>query len=120
MNAPRVATVSSYLKAEPKALQPALKRLRETILEAVPKLEEKISYGMPTFKHKGKNMIHFAAYKTHIGLYPGPIAIRAFAKELAKYETAKGTIRFPLEKPLPYLLIARIAKASAQRIDAKK
>jgi len=72
--------------------------------------EEKMSYAIPTFTVGGKNLVHFAAFKTHIGFYPGPSGIAAFARELKAYKTSKGAVQFPLDKPLPLALITRIVK----------
>ena len=89
---------------------------------AAPAAQEKISYQMPTFFLKG-NLVHFAAFKSHIGFYPAPSGILAFKKELAVYETAKGSIKFPIDRPLPLKLIARIVKfrvGENLKIAAKK
>jgi uncharacterized protein YdhG (YjbR/CyaY superfamily) len=93
----------------PKDIQNKLKDLRATIKKAAPKAEEKISYAMPTFALHG-NLVHFAAFKNHIGFYPAPRAIEEFKKELAGYEGSKGTVQFPLDKPLPLALIAKMVK----------
>lgn len=83
--------------------------MRKVISEAAPEAVEKISYQMPTwFLHK--NLVHFAAYKTHIGFYPAPSGIEAFNEELARYKGAKGSVQFPIKEPLPYELITRIVK----------
>jgi uncharacterized protein YdhG (YjbR/CyaY superfamily) len=86
------------------------------ILKATPHAEEKISYQIPTFKLKGKNLIHFAAYKKHIGFYPTPSGITAFKAELESYECAKGSVKFPLDKPLPLELILRMVKFRVEEI----
>jgi uncharacterized protein YdhG (YjbR/CyaY superfamily) len=80
-----------------------------TLKESAPDAKEKISYQMPTFVLHG-NLVHFAAYKNHIGLYPTPSGINAFQHELSEYKGAKGSIQFPIEKPLPYQLISKIVK----------
>ncbi len=92
-----------------KAVQEKLQGMRKTIHAAAPEAEEKISYQMPTFYLKG-NLVHFAAFKNHIGFYPVPSGILAFKKELSAYATSKGGVRFPLDRPLPLALIARIVK----------
>jgi len=79
-----------------------------TIQTAVPEAEEAISYGMPTFKLNGKNLVHFAAWKNHIGFYATPSGNVAFKKELSKYEGAKGSVKFPFDEPIPYALIKKI------------
>lgn len=109
-----VETIPEYIKAQPKELQGRLRAMRALVRAAAPKAEEAISYGMPTYKQEG-NLVHFAGWKTHIGFYPGPVAIKAFAKELSKYELTKGTIQLPLNAPLPEKLIKRIV---AYRIKA--
>ncbi len=102
-------TIDEYMSNFPKDAQATLDQLRQVIKEAAPEAKEKISYGIPTFTFHG-NLVHFGAYDTHIGFYPGSGGIEAFKDELAPYETSKGTIRFPLDKPLPLDLIARITK----------
>lgn len=90
-------------------MQPILRQLQKTIREAIPEAKEKISWSMPTF-WKGRNLIQFAASRKHIGLYPGPEAVEVFADRLAAYSTSKGTIRLPLNQPMPLELIADIAR----------
>ncbi|NUM25358.1 MAG: DUF1801 domain-containing protein [Candidatus Buchananbacteria bacterium] len=102
-------TIDAYIKTFPKNVQATLKKLKSEIKLIAPKAEETINYGIPTFKLNG-NLVHFAAYKTHIGFYPGSFAIKKFAADLAKYEVAKGTVRFPLDKPLPLSLIKKIVR----------
>ena len=84
-----------------------LQKIRQTILKSAPEASEKLSYGVPSFVLKGGSIM-YATFKTHIGLYPEPVVIKAFAKELKDYETAKGTIKFPLDKPIPFDLIGKI------------
>jgi uncharacterized protein YdhG (YjbR/CyaY superfamily) len=105
--------VDAYIADFPSEVQESLQKLRATIMKAVPGLTEAIKYGIPTFVLK-RNLIHFAAYKNHIGLYPGSKAVENFKKELAKYELSKGTIRLPLDKPLPLGLITKITKFNAK------
>ena len=102
-------TVAEYIREQPEAVQPILRQLQETIREAIPNAKEKISWSMPTF-WKGCNLIQFAASQKHIGLYPGPEAVEAFADRLEGYPTSKGTIRLPLNQPMPLELIADIAR----------
>ncbi|MBP7831757.1 MAG: DUF1801 domain-containing protein [Candidatus Pacebacteria bacterium] len=102
-------TTPEYIASYPKEVQALLKKVRATIKKAAPKAEEKIGYGIPTFTLNG-NLVHFGGFKTHIGFFPGPAGITAFEKDLAKYKTTKGTIQFPLDKPLPLGLIAKIVK----------
>jgi len=100
-------SIDEYIATFPAEMQKILEELRATIKAAAPEAEEKISYQMPTFALKG-NLVHFAAYKNHIGFYPTPNGIEAFKQELSVYEGAKGSVRFPIEKPLPLELISKI------------
>ena len=102
-------TIDEYIAAQDETVGLRLERLRSVIHEAIPDAEEKISWSMPTF-WKGKNLIHFAAFKKHIGLYPGDEAIAVFAENLAGFEVSKGTIRIRHNQELPEELIAEIAK----------
>ncbi len=104
-----VKNIDTYIKQFPAPVKEKLTTLRKLIHTLAPKAEEAIKYGMPTFVLHG-NLIHFAAFKKHMGLYPAPSAIRAFKKELASYTTSKGAIQFPLDKPLPLALIKKIVK----------
>ncbi len=113
METNKATTIDEYIRSSPKSTQLLLEQMRATISKAVPKAGEKISYQMPAFTLAG-NLVHFAAYKHHIGFYPGAGAIIEFNKELTAYELSKGTVRFPLDKPLPLELIARIAQYLAQ------
>lgn len=103
-------SIDEYITNFPEEVQKKLRELRATIRASAPDAEEKISYQMPTFALKG-NLVHFAAYKKHIGFYPTPSGIQAFKDELSVYEGAKGSIRFPIDKPLPLELISKIVKA---------
>ena len=102
-------TIEEYILGQPEEVQPILQQLQETIHAAIPNAKEKISWSMPTF-WKGCNLIQFAASQKHIGLYPGPEAVAAFADRLTPYSTNKGTIRLPLGRPMPLELIADIAR----------
>ena len=101
--------IDEYIAGWPKDVQKTLQKIRMTIRKAAPAAEEAISYQMPTFKLNG-NLIHFAAYKNHIGLYPAPRAIEKFKEQLKRYEGGKGTIRLQLDEPIPYDLISKIVK----------
>ncbi|HKZ43744.1 MAG TPA: DUF1801 domain-containing protein [Anaerolineales bacterium] len=104
------STVAEYIQSFPQEIQDKLEIIRETIRSCVPEgTTEKISYQMPTFYLEG-NLVHFAAYKNHIGFYPTPNGIQAFENELSKYESGKGSAQFPLDKPLPLDLIKKIVK----------
>lgn len=99
--------IDQYISIFPEDIQEILQEIRSTIQQAAPGAEETISYQMPTFKLKG-NLVHFAAYKKHIGFYPAPSGIERFKNRLTDYETSKGAIRFPLDKPIPLDLISDI------------
>jgi len=115
--------IDEYIAGFPDDVQEKLQKIRMTIRQAAPDAEEKISYQMPTFYLKG-NLVHFAAFKKHIGFYPTPTGTEKFQKELAAYKVAKGTARFPLDKPVPYDLISEIVRfrvrENLDRADAKQ
>jgi len=99
--------IDEYIAGFPIEVQHILQEIRSTIREAAPEAGETISYQMPTFTLHG-NLVHFAAYKRHIGFYPAPSGIEKFKKEIAVYKWAKGSVQFPLDQPIPYDLISRI------------
>ena len=101
--------IDEYLDRFPKEVQQLLEKMRGTIRHAAPTAKEAISYGIPTFKLNG-NLVHFAAFKSHIGFYPTPSAITAFKKELSAYKGAKGSVQFPFDRPLPLRLVTRMVK----------
>lgn len=101
--------IDEYIAGFPEDIQVILKKIRETIRKAAPDAEETIKYQMPTFTLDG-NLVHFAAFKNHIGFYPIPTGIEKFKKELSIYEGGKGSVKFPLDKPIPYQLISDIVK----------
>lgn len=103
------ATIDEYIALFPQDVQVILNRIRAIIREEAPQAQEKISYQMPTFYLNG-NLVHFAAFKRHIGVYPTPTGIEAFQDELAAYKWAKGSVQFPLDQPIPYELIRRIVQ----------
>jgi uncharacterized protein YdhG (YjbR/CyaY superfamily) len=102
-------TIDEYISGFPTSVQKILSQLREIIREVAPEAEETISYGIPTFKLNG-NLVHFDAFKNHIGFYPTPSAIDAFNEELSPYKHAKGSVQFPMEKPIPFDLVRKIVK----------
>ncbi len=102
-------TIDEYIAGFPPEVQVILEKVRTTIRKAAPGAEETIKYRMPTFTLKG-NLVHFAAFKSHIGFYPIPTGIEAFKKELSVYKQGKGSVQFPIDKPLPLNLITRIVK----------
>lgn len=104
-----ISTIDAYISSFPKDVQAALIQVRDTIRASAPKAEETIKYGIPTFVLHG-NLVHFGGYKSHIGFYPAPSGIEAFKKELSVYKSAKGSVQFPLDKPLPLSLITKIVK----------
>ena len=102
-------TIDNYINEQSEDIRPLLYELRNTLRATLPFAEERISWSMPTYWHK-HNIIHFAAFKKHLGLYPGPDAIVHFSDQLQEYAKSKGAIQFPYNKPLPLLLIAQIAR----------
>lgn len=103
----RYKSIDDYISTFPPNIQEILITLRKVIQESAPFAEEKISYQMPTFAFHG-NLVHFAAYKNHIGFYPGSRAIEIFKDKLSEYKSSKGAVQFPIEKNLPYDLISEI------------
>lgn len=101
------ATVDAYIRAQPKQIQPTLEKMRQTIMTSVPGGTEAMKYGLATCVYHG-NLVHFGAFKNHIGFYPAPSGIKKFTKELAPYSVSTGAIQFPLNKPLPFALIKKI------------
>lgn len=121
MAMPRYDSVDDYITAQPKTVQRLLKQMRATIRKAVPEAVESISYGIPTFKLRGRPLLYFAAWKEHLSLYPSNARLVArFKKELAPYEVnGKGTIRLPITEPVPPALIAGIARFRAMEVGTK-
>jgi uncharacterized protein YdhG (YjbR/CyaY superfamily) len=114
-------TIDEYIAVFPKDVQSVLQELRQVIRASAPEAEEAISYGMPAFKLHGRSLVFFAAWKSHVGFYPGgSSAIEAFKKELAPYKHAKGSIQFPLDKPVPFDLVKKIVKFRAKENKSKK
>lgn len=112
-------TVEEYIAAFPKNIQSILEGVREAIRDSAPHGQEVIVYGIPTFKLNG-NLVHFAAYKNHIGFYPGgPSAIEVFKSKLSRYSLSKGTIRFPLDEPIPLELVKEIVKFRVKENESK-
>ena len=102
--------IDEYIATFPRETQVLLEQVLSTIRKAAPDAEEAISYQMPTFRLNGTNLVHFAAYKNHIGFYPTPSGIEAFKKELSVYDGAKGSVQFPIDQPMPLGLITKIVK----------
>lgn len=101
--------IDEYIQIFPQDIQKILEEIRETIKKTAPEATEKISYGMPTFYLEG-NLVHFAAYDHHIGFYATPTGHEKFQKELSQYKSGKGSVQFPIEKPMPFDLIREIVK----------
>lgn len=111
MNNPsgQATTIDAYIAAFPEDIQERLQAIRATIRAAAPEATEAISYGMPTFRLYG-NLVHFAAFKNHIGFYPAPSGIENFKEQLVSYKTSKGALQFPLDRPIPHELVAEIVR----------
>ena len=109
MNKAVPKNIDEYIADYPANIQKLLEQVRAAIKEAAPKAEEKIGYGIPTFTLNG-NLVHFGAYKTHIGFYATPTGHEAFKKELAVYKQGKGSVQFPIDQPMPLKLINQIVK----------
>ena len=101
-------TIEEYIEKQPEEVRPFLNQVRDALRKTLPDAKEKISWSMPTY-WDGKNIIHFAGFKKHIGIYPGPQAVEYFAPKLAGYKTSKGAIQFPYARPIPLELITEIA-----------
>ena len=101
MNSSKPNTIDDYISGFSKDIQVILQEVRKTIKAAAPGAEEAIRYAIPTFVLNGKNLVHFAAFKNHIGFYPIPSGIKAFEKELAVYKQGRGSVQFPLNRPMP-------------------
>ena len=108
-NQPEPRTIDEYILSFPPDVQEILQKIRAIIHAIAPDAQETIKYRMPTFTLNG-NLVHFAAYKNHIGFYPVPTGIEAFKEELSAYEGGKGSVQFPLDQPIPYDLIRRIVE----------
>ena len=111
-------TIDEYIDGFPPDVQAILRKMRETIRKAAPKAEEAINYQMPTYVLHG-NLVHFAAFKSHIGFYPTPSGIEKFKAEIARYTWAKGSVQFPLDQPIPYALVTKIVKFRVKEVAAK-
>lgn len=113
-------TIDEYIKTFPKDVQTILVKIRKVIGKAAPDAVEGISYGLPAFTLNGKPLVYFGAWKKHIGFYATPAGNVAFKKELSVYQGAKGSVQFPLDEPMPYDLIEKIAKFRVREVGAKK
>ena len=120
----KIISIDDYIAAFPNDMQKLLKKVRTTIKAAAPGAEEKISYGIPTFTLNGRYLIYFAGWKNHISIYPIPVGSEAFNRQVSKYVAGKGTLKFPIDKPLPITLITKIVKLKVseklKKTDTKK
>lgn len=107
--------IDEYISAFPEEIQAMLQKIRTTISKVAPGATEDIKYAIPTFVLNGKNLVHFAAFKHHIGFYPTPVGIKSFEKELSKYKQGKGSVQFPLDQPMPLKLITEIVEFNVER-----
>jgi uncharacterized protein YdhG (YjbR/CyaY superfamily) len=114
----RPKTINEYINAAPKEARSKLREMRKCIRAAAPGAEESLKWGMPAFSYQ-RILVTFAAFKHHIGFYPTPPAVKAFAKELLRFKTAQGSIQFPLDKPLPLPLIRRITAFRVRESNEK-
>jgi uncharacterized protein YdhG (YjbR/CyaY superfamily) len=112
--------IDEYIAAFPKETQQVLRQIRTTIRRAAPGAEETISYAIPCFNLEGHYLIYFAGYKKHVSVYPAPRGDKAFKEELAQYKGGKGTVQFPLDKPIPYDLITRMVKFKIKQRQEEK
>lgn len=123
MKSPPAENIDAYIADFPENIRKMLKTIRATIRKAAPKAEETIKYAMPTFTLDG-NLIHFAAYQKHIGMYPVPTGVPGWDEALAPYVTGRGSLQLPLDRPMPLTLISKIvkfnAKRNAEKMKAKK
>ena len=118
--ATQFGTIDEYIDTFPADVQQILESIRQTIRAAAPESIETISYQMPTFKWNGGSLIHFGAWKNHIGLYPIPEGNAEFAKAIAPYVKGKGTVRFPIRKPIPYDLVQAMVTFRMKAISAQR
>ena len=110
--------IDEYIAGFPRDVQQVLKQIRATIKKVAPDAEEAIKYQVPTFV-LNENLVHFAAFKNHIGFYPTPSGIAAFKEELSRYESAKGSVQFPIDEPMPLSLIGKIVKFRVKEARAR-
>ncbi len=115
----KVENIDDYISDFPDETQKYLNEMRELIRKLAPDSVESISYAIPTFSLNGKYLVYFAGFKNHIGLYPTPVGMEAFKEELLNYKTGKGSVQFPLNKPLPIALITKIVKYQIEQNEIK-
>jgi uncharacterized protein YdhG (YjbR/CyaY superfamily) len=118
--AKKFESMNEYIESFPKNVQVTLEKLRDTVRKAAPKAVESISYDMPTFKLDGKRLVYFSAWKSHVGFYSIPEGNAAFRNELSRFEGPKGSLRFPLDQPIPYDLVKKIVVLRVKEIREKE
>jgi uncharacterized protein YdhG (YjbR/CyaY superfamily) len=116
---PKFMTIDDYIASFPEEVRAKLRKLRRVIQTAAPGAEEAIAYGIPTFRLRG-NLVHFAAFKDHISFFPTSSPIPVFRKELAPYKSSKGTVQFPLDRPIPFGLVKRIVRFRVKETQSLK
>jgi uncharacterized protein YdhG (YjbR/CyaY superfamily) len=116
----KIESVDEYIKAFPKNVQVILEKIRSLIKKKAPEAVEGMSYGMPGYKTHGKPLVYFAGYDKHVGFYATPTGHREFSEELSKYKQGKGSVQFPLGKPIPYDLISRIVEFRVEENSTKR
>lgn len=114
------ASIAEYIAGFSAEVQILLVQIRDTIKEVAPDAEETISYAIPAFRLNKKNLVYFAAFKKHIGLYPAPTTVEEFKVDFAPYKTSKGTVQFPLDRPIPLALIKKIVRYLIQKNSINK
>lgn len=114
----KISVIDEYIAEQPEEIQVILQKVRETICGAAPQAEERISWRMPTF-WQGENLIHFAAFKKHLGIYPGDLSLAPFMDRLEGYRSTKGAIQFPYDKPIDYKLIEDITRWRVETVNEK-
>lgn len=112
-------SIDEYITGFPKDVKVILQKIRNTIKRGVPDAEETIKYGIPTFMLNKSNLVHFGGFQKHIGFFPTPTGIEEFKKELSVYESAKGSVQFPLDRPMPYSLISKIVSFREKEVRKK-
>ena len=120
MSGRQFKTIDEFIASFPKDVRIVLEELRRVIRESAQGAEETISYGIPTFDLNGRHLVHFSAYKSHVGFYPTSSGIEAFRKELSPFKTSRGTVQFPLDKPVPFDLVRKIVKFRVKETESKK
>lgn len=111
--------IDEYIASYPVEVQEILQKIRQVVQKEAPEATEKISYGIPTY-YLHENLVHFAAYKKHIGFYPTSSGIEAFKAEIGEYKWSRGTVQFPLDKPMPYELIRKMVRFRVKEVKSKR